>query len=130
MTYENSDTPAVEHDPCIETEIDYDDYGLHEQESATTIIRIDHDTSLFERIGKIESVPSGVVLKQHIRLTDDIADDITEAYEPTEFVSARSDEFENRLQETIFDFVYVGKVSEELAEELSGDLADNFSPHR
>jgi hypothetical protein len=44
-----------------EIEIDYDDYGLHEQDSATTIIRIDHDTSLFEQIGKIESVSSGVV---------------------------------------------------------------------
>lgn len=127
MTDRNSNTPAGEHDPCIEIEIDYDDYGLHRQESATTIIRIDHDSSVFERIGKIESVSSGVVLKQHIRLTDDIADDITEAYEPIKFISARTDEFDTRLQDTIFDFVYAGKAPEELAEELAGKLAEDFS---
>ena len=88
----------------IEIKIDYDDYGLHKQESATTIIRIDHDSSVFERIGKIESVSPGIVLKQHIRLIDDIADDITEAYEHIKFISARTDEFETRLQDTLFPF--------------------------
>lgn len=85
----------------IEIKIDYHDYGLHKQESATTIIRIDHDSSVFERIEKIESVSPGIVLKQHIRLIDDIADDITEAYEHIKFISARTDEFETRLQDTI-----------------------------
>jgi hypothetical protein len=127
MTDDNSNTPAGEHEPSIEMKIDYDDYGLHEQESATTIIRISHETSLFERVGKIESVSSGVVLKEHTRLTDDIADDITEAYTPIQFISARTDGFEGRVEEAIFEFVYDGKVSEELAERLAETLAETFS---
>lgn len=127
MTDDNSNTPAGEHEPSIEMKIDYDDYGLHEQESATTIIRISHETSLFERVGKIESVSSGVVLKEHTRLTDDIADDITEAYTPIQFISARTDGFESRVEEAIFEFVYDGKVSEELAERLAETLAETFS---
>jgi len=127
MTDDNSNTPAGEHEPSIEMKIDYDDYGLHEQESATTIIRISHETSLFERVGKIESVSSGVVLKEHTRLTDDIADDITEAYTPLQFISARTDGFESRVEDAIFEFVYDGKVSEELAERLAETLAETFS---
>jgi hypothetical protein len=127
MTDQNSTTPAGEHDPSIEFQPDYDDYGLHEQESATTIIRISHETSLFERVGKIESVSSGVVLKEHTRLTDHIADDITEAYTPIQFISARTDGFESRVEEAIFEFVYDGKVSEELAERLAETLAETFS---
>ncbi len=127
MTDDNSNTPAGEHEPSINTQPNYDDYGLHEQESATAVIRIDHDTSLFERIGKIESVSSGVVLKEHTRLTDDIADDITEAYTPIQFISARTDGFESRVEEAIFEFVYDGKVSEELAERLAETLAETFS---
>ncbi len=127
MTEERSNTPTGEHDPSIEMKIDYDDYGLHEQEDATTIIRISHETSLFERVGKIESVSSGVVLKEHTRLTDHIADDITEAYTPIQFISARTDGFESRVEEAIFEFVYDGKVSEELAERLAETLAETFS---
>lgn len=127
MTDDNSNTPAGEHEPSIEMKIDYDDYGLHEQESATTIIRISHETSLFERVGKIESVSSGVVLKEHTRLTDDITDDITEAYTSIRFISARTDGFESRVEEAIFDFVYDGKVSEELAERLAETLVETFS---
>ena len=127
MTDDSSNTPAGEHDPSIEMKIDYDDYGLHEQEDATTVIRIDHDTHIFERVGKIESVSSGVVLKEHTRLTDDIADDITEAYTPIQFISARTDGFESRVEEAIFEFVYDGKVSEELAERLAETLAETFS---
>ena len=101
MTDDSPNTPAGEHDPSINTQPNYDDYGLHQQEDATTVIRIDHDTHIFERVGKIESVSSGVVLKEHTRLTDEIADDITEAYEHIKFISARTDEFETRLQDTI-----------------------------
>jgi hypothetical protein len=61
----------------------YDDYGLFQQESATMIIRIEHDTSLFERVRKVESISTGVILREHTRLTDDVADDITEAYTPS-----------------------------------------------
>jgi hypothetical protein len=129
MTDSNSNTPAGEHDPCIEIQIDYDDYGLHEQESATTIIRIDHDTSVFERIGKIESEPTGVVLKEHTRLTDDVANDMTEAYTPIQFISAHTDEFETRLRKAIFDFAYAGKVPEELGEQLAETLTEDFSQH-
>ncbi|CCQ35488.1 uncharacterized protein Nmlp_1279 [Natronomonas moolapensis 8.8.11] len=127
MTDDNSNTPAGEHEPSIEMKIDYDDYGLHEQESATTIIRISHETSLFERVGKIESVSSGIVLKEHTRLTDNVADDITEAYTPIQFISARTDGFESRVEEAIFEFVYDEKVSEELAERLAETLAETFS---
>jgi hypothetical protein len=127
MIDDNSNTPAGEHEPSIEMKIDYNDYGLHEQESATTIIRISHETSLFERVGKIESVSSGVVLKEHTRLTDSIADDITEAYTPMQFILARTDGFESRVEEAVFEFVYAGKVSEELAERLGETLAETFS---
>jgi hypothetical protein len=34
---------------------------------------------------------------------------------------------EARLQKALFDFAYAGRVSEELAGELSGKLAENFS---
>jgi hypothetical protein len=127
MTDDNSNTPAGEHDPSINTQPNYDDYGLHQQEDATTVIRIDHDTHIFERVGKIESVSSGVVLKNHTRLVDNIADDITEAYTPIQFISARTDEFESRVEEAIFEFVYDGKVSEELAERLAETLGEEYS---
>jgi hypothetical protein len=64
MTDADQNTPSGEHDPSIEFQPEYDDYGLHEQESVTMIIRISHETSLFERVGKIESVSSGVVLER------------------------------------------------------------------
>jgi hypothetical protein len=75
----------------------------------------------------VGSVPSGVVLKEHTRLTDHIADDITEAYTPIQFISARTKEFESRVQDGIFDFVYAGKAPEGLAEELSAELAEAMS---
>jgi hypothetical protein len=127
MTDDNPTTPDREHDPSINTQPNYDDYGLHQQEDATTVIRIDHDTHIFERVGRVESVSSGVVLKEHTRLADNIADDITEAYTPIQFISARTDGFESRVEEAIFEFVYDGKVSEELAERLAETLAETFS---
>jgi hypothetical protein len=127
MTDGNSNTPAWEHDPSTEFQPDYDDYGLYEQDTATGIIRIDTESSVFERIGKIESASTGVILKRHTKLADDVAQDSMEVYEPIQFVSARSDEFETRLQNTIFDFVHAGKVSEELAEQLSADFAETLS---
>jgi len=66
-------------------------------------------------------------LKEHTRLADNIADDITEAYTPIQFISARTDGFESRVEEAIFEFVYDGEVSEELAEQLGETLAETFS---
>lgn len=126
MTDAHENTPAGEHGR-IDFKPDYDDYGLHQQEDATTIIRIDHDTSLFERIGKIESVSSGIVVKEHTRLTDNESDDITEAFTPIQFVSIRSDEFEPRLRDVIFDLIYDEKVPQEVAKELSVKLAEAIS---
>jgi hypothetical protein len=127
MTDAESNTPSKEHDPSIALEPDFDDYGLHEEENATTVIRIDHDGNMFERIGTIEPVSTGIVLKEHTRLTDDVADDITETYTPVQFISTRTDEFEGRVEEAIFDFVYAGTVSKQLAEQLSAELAESIS---
>ena len=120
-------TPPEGHDPSIEIQPDYDDYGLYQQESETTVIRIDHDTSVFERIVLVESKSTGVVLKEQTRLRDDVVDDAVEAYTPIQFISARADGFSSRLQTALFDLVYAEKVSEEVAEQLSENLAENFS---
>ncbi|ERG98797.1 MAG: hypothetical protein J07HQX50_02844 [Haloquadratum sp. J07HQX50] len=63
MTDAHDDTPSRGHNPSINFQPGYDD-GLHEQKAATTILRIDHDTSLFERIGKVESKSMGVILNK------------------------------------------------------------------
>lgn len=120
-------TPSEEHDRSIDIQPDYDDYGLHQQENATRIIQIDHDTHIFERVGIITSTSTGVVLKDHTRLADDESGDVAEMYEPIQFVSARTDGFEERLQDAIFDFVYAGSVSQQLAEQLSAELAESIS---
>jgi len=127
MTDNEPNPPVKEYDQSIDLQPDYDDYGLREQENATIIIRIDHDSNAFEHIGMVESQPTGVVLKEHSRLTDDVADDTTEAYQPIQFISARSDEFGLRLQDAIFEFVHDGKLSQETAEELADKLTESIS---
>lgn len=120
-------TPSEEHDHSITLESDFDDYGLHQQEDATTVIRIDHDTHIFERVGKMECRSTGVVLKKHIRLQDKVVGDIAEAFEPIQFASASSEDFEERLQDAVFDLVYDGKVLEEVARGLSAELVESMS---
>jgi hypothetical protein len=127
MTDADSNTPFEEHDQSIALEPDFDEYGLHEQDGSTVIIRIDHDTHIFERVGMIERRLDGVVLKQHTRLTDEISGDTAEVYQPIHFVSDRTGEFETQLWKAIFDLVYVGKVSKGCAEELSTELVESIS---
>ena len=127
MTDAESNTPSEEHDPSIALEPDFDEYGLHDTDSSTVIIRIDHDSHIFERVGKVERRSTGVILKQHTRLADEISGDTAEVYQPMHFVSDRTDEFENQLWKAIFELIYEGKVAEEVAEELCTDLAENIT---
>lgn len=127
MTDAESSTPFEEHDFSIDPDTDYDVYGLHEKDEATNIIRIDHDTHVFERVGMVECHSTGVVLKEHTKLTDEVSEDAIEVYQPIQFVSSRADNFETRLQDAIFDFIYDGKVSQETAEELSNKLTESMS---
>lgn len=75
-------------------------------------------------MGKVECRSTGVVLKEHTRLTDESTGDIAEVYQPIQFVSASSDGFEERLQDAVFDLIYDGKVSEKMAEGLSVELSE------
>ena len=127
MTDAESNTPSEEHDPSIALEPDFDNYGLQQQGSSTVIIRIDHDSHIFERVGKVERRSTGVILKQHTRLVDEISGDTAEVYQPMHFVSDRTDEFENQLWKAIFDLVYDGKVGKKCAEELSTEFVGSIS---
>ena len=64
------------------------------------------------------------MLREHTRLTDGGTGDTAEVYQATQFVSARSAEFERRLRDAVFDLVYGGKVPQEKADGLSAELAE------
>jgi hypothetical protein len=128
MTDAESSTPSEGHDPSIALEPDFDEYGLHDKDNTSTvIIRIDHDTHTFQRVGLVERRSAGVILKQHTRLSDEISGDTAEVYQPIQYVHAQTDEYEDYLQEAIFELIYDGKVAEEVAEGLSTDLAENIT---
>ena len=127
MTDPDSNTPSEEHDSSIALEPDFDEYGLHDKDSSTVIIRIDHETHIFERVGMIERRLNGVLLKQHTRLVDEISGDKIEVYQPIRFVSDRTDEFENQLWRALFDLVYDGKILKGLAEEICTELVGSLS---
>ena len=128
MTDADQNTLSEEHDPSIALEPDFDEYGLHDKDNTSTvIIRIDHDTHIFERVGLIDSRPSGVVLKEHTKLADEGGSHTVEVYQPVRFVSDRTDEFETQARDAIFDLVYDGKVAKGCAEELSTELVGSIS---
>jgi len=124
MTDAHENTPSKENDHSTTLEPDFDDYGLNQQEDGTRIIRIDHERHFFRRVGTVECHPTGVVLREHTRLTDGGTGDTAEVYQATQFVSARSAEFERRLRDAVFDLVYGGKVPQEKADGLSAELAE------
>ena len=75
----------------------------------------------------VERRSAGVMLKQHAELADEIRRDTAEVYQLVQFVSDRTDEFENQLWKAIFDLVYDGKMSKECAGELSTELVGSVS---
>jgi hypothetical protein len=127
MTNDNSDTPFEENDPSFTMEINYDNYGLHQQENSITVIKIDEDIGVFERVGLIELRLTGVELKEHLRLTDNLSDDTVETYQPIAYLSIYTDGFRTRLQDAIFELVYDGEIPEESAKALGRDLAHDVS---
>lgn len=127
MTDADSNTPFEEHDYSIDFDTNYDGYGLHERDGSTVVIRIDNDTHVFERVGMIERRSSGVVLKEHAKLTDEVSGDAIETYQPIRFVSNRTAEFETQLQDAILSLIYDGEVAEGVAKELCAELAENLS---
>ena len=109
MTDTHENTPSEENDHSTTLEPDFDDYGLNQQDDSTRIIRIDHERYFFWRVGTIECHSTGVVLRERTRLTDEGTGDTAEVYRTTQFVSARSAEFERRPRDAVFDLVYDGK---------------------
>ena len=59
MTDTESNTPSEGHDQSIALKPDFDNYGLQQKGSSTVIIRIDHDSHIFERVGKVERRSTG-----------------------------------------------------------------------
>ena len=127
MTDAESNTPSEEHDPSIALEPDFDEYGLHDTDSSTVIIRIDHNKHFFERVALIDPRPSGVVLKEHTRLADESGNHTAEVYQPIRYIPFKMDEFGSLLREAVFDTIYEGKVDEGVAKELSAELAEDIT---
>lgn len=127
MTNDNSDTPSEENDLSYTMEISYDSYGIHQQENSITIVKIDKNIGVFEKVGLLELRLAGVVLKEHLRLTDNLSGEGTECYDPKSYLSSYTDGFRTRLEDAIFELVYAGEIPEESAKSFSKSLADDVS---
>ena len=124
MTDAHESTPSEEHDPSIEINPDYDEYGLQSIDDGTAILRLDRDKHLFERIGLIKHKQAGIVLKQYIETT---GIDGESSFSTVESISAGRDEFESRLRDGVIELIYEGRVDEGQAKSLADHLAESIS---